>query len=154
MCKSILLSWNYVVHRKDRWCSRRKEWTGRSNTREAENADSHTFLPAGLHELYQENHTYFSPAATSRIDRVYTNHHITVQLDHKFGCTTLPAPRDFCRTRPSPTTARSPRHADTTSKPPYLTSPAQQSTTPTGRSESLQSWIHSLRRPKTSPRRS
>ena len=82
--------WNYVTHHKDRWCNTQKDWTGRKDTKEAEEADEGTFHPAGLHELYQENHTYISTIATSRIDRVYTNHHLSDQLDYKFGCTTLP----------------------------------------------------------------
>ena len=82
--------WNYVTHRKDRWCNTQQNWTGHNNAKEAEEADALNFHPADLHELYQENRTFFSTTASSRIDRVYTNHHITEQLDHRFGCTTLP----------------------------------------------------------------
>ena len=82
--------WNYATHRKDRWCNTQRDWTGHKDATEAEEADENTFSPANLHELYQEDHTHFSTTATSRIDRVYTNHHLTEQLDHKFGCSTLP----------------------------------------------------------------
>ena len=81
--------WNYVVHPKDRWACTSQTWTGAKDRKEAEEGDEHTFHPHNLHELYQENHTYFSTNATSRIDRVYSNHHLSEQLDHKFGCTTL-----------------------------------------------------------------
>ena len=105
----VVGDWNYVVHCKDRWCHAQQNWTGHSNTKEAEEADELVFHPADLHELYQENHTHFSTIASSRIDRVYTNHHLSEQLDHRFGCTTLPrqsqlsthAAISFSRTKPS-----------------------------------------------------
>ena len=81
--------WNYVVHHNDRWGCSGQNWTGDKDHKEAEEANEDTFHPHNLHELYQENHTYFSTKATSRIDRTYTNHHLSDQLDHKFGCTAL-----------------------------------------------------------------
>ena len=87
--------WNYATHNNDRWCCSRQTWTGDNNRTEADEANEQTFHPHHLHELYQENHTYFSTKATSRIDRVYTNHHLSEQLDHKFGCNTLTRPAEL-----------------------------------------------------------
>ena len=46
-----------------------------------------------LHELYQPQHTYADAAATSRIDRVYTNQHVVEQLDRHI----FVAPLEFTR---------------------------------------------------------
>ena len=87
--------WNYVVHNNDRWGCSQQTWSGNKDRQEADESNEDTFHPHQLHELYQENHTFFSTSATSRIDRVYTNHHISEQLDHKFGCTTLSRPTEL-----------------------------------------------------------
>ena len=52
--------WNYVTHRKDRWCSTQRDWTGHKDATEAEEADEHIFHPANLHELYQRPHILFN----------------------------------------------------------------------------------------------
>ncbi|CAK0822989.1 unnamed protein product [Prorocentrum cordatum] len=73
--------WNYVPYPQDRW----------------------------TYTNYTRMDTYFSSIATSRIDRVYTNHHPSEQLDHKFGCSVLSrvpglsshAPLSFFRERPT-----------------------------------------------------
>ena len=101
--------WNYVPYAHDRWCCSAQNWSGHRDETEAAKAMEDVFHPKGLHELYQEAHTYFSSTATSRIDRVYTNHHPSEQLDHKFGCNPLPrvpglsshAPLSFFRIRPA-----------------------------------------------------
>ena len=82
--------WNYVVSNQDRWSCASKQWSGHSDHNESTTVTDEVFTPAGLHELYQEGHTYFSSIATSRLDRIYSNHHQSEQLDHKFGCSTLP----------------------------------------------------------------
>ena len=101
--------WNYVVQHEDRWCCTSKMWTGRTDQKEAERNKDSVFEPAGLHELHQEQYTHFTTDTNSRLDRVYTNHHTSEQLDHKFGCCTLPrrrevsthAPLSFFRRRSS-----------------------------------------------------
>ena len=57
--------------------------------------------------------------SNSRIDRVYLNNHISEQLDHKFGCSTLPrradlsshAPLSFFRKGPSNTNNLQPENS-------------------------------------------
>ncbi|CAK0812459.1 unnamed protein product, partial [Prorocentrum cordatum] len=61
--------WNYVPYDQDRWCCSTRNWSGRRDAAEAAKAKEDVFHPNGLHELYQEDHTYFSSTATSRIDR-------------------------------------------------------------------------------------
>ena len=82
--------WNFVTKEHDRWCHSSRQWTGGKDHTEAKNAHKNFLDPQGLFELQQENCTYFSTLSTSRLDRIYTNHHTLQQLDHKFGCTTLP----------------------------------------------------------------
>ena len=54
---------------------------------QAEEHDEYTRLlwdPFAFHEMYQEAHTYFHALSTSRIDRVYSNHHPTEQFAFDF----------------------------------------------------------------------
>ncbi len=81
--------WNFVTHRSDRWCNTAVDWTGDRDRLEFEEFRDSLFIPNMLNELHQEHHTYYSTTATSRLDRIYTNHHISEQLDHGFGCSTL-----------------------------------------------------------------
>ena len=78
--------WNYVPYRKDRWCCTGKTWTGDSDKQEARRYDESIWGPKQLYELIQEDHTYFSTTATSRLDRFYINNHVSEQLDHNFSC--------------------------------------------------------------------
>ena len=34
----------------------------------------------------QDNYTYLHPVSTSKLDRVYSNHHPSTQLDHHYHC--------------------------------------------------------------------
>ena len=45
--------------------------------------------PFGFSELHQEEFTHDSALGRSRLDRVYTNHFITDQLDRRIGCVAL-----------------------------------------------------------------
>ena len=45
--------------------------------------------PFGFCELAQEEYTHDSAIGRSRLDRVYSNHHLTDQLDRCMGCAAL-----------------------------------------------------------------
>ena len=81
--------WNFAAYARDRWCLEGCKFTGDKDKKEAEHARDEVFAPLGLYELEQENHTHFCASATSRLDRVYDNHHPSEQLDHQFGCRPL-----------------------------------------------------------------
>jgi len=80
---------NYVTDPEDRYSKESMAWTGGKDEREQRDwatkvEDSHNF-----HEIYQPMATHDSALARSRLDRVYTNHHVADQLDARYGCACL-----------------------------------------------------------------
>ena len=91
---------NYVTEEKDRWTLAKGDWSCTDNS-----ADQKDFLEklgpqTGLHELHQEHATHRSGLAQSRLDRVYTNQHCSVQLDSSLGCAALEWDTDISHHRP------------------------------------------------------
>ena len=71
---------NFVVHDRDRWNHSIGCFVGSRDAVEARGWE--VALPQDrLYELYQPSHTHSGPFSTSRIDRVYTNQHLSNQLD-------------------------------------------------------------------------
>jgi hypothetical protein len=81
--------WNFVSASQDRLCLSSNAWTGDRDSQEAESFREALLRPFQFNELQQDSFTYFHPISTSRIDRIYTNHHPSTQLDHNYYCTAL-----------------------------------------------------------------
>ena len=82
--------WNFAFDKRDRFCKSRAEWTGTTDHDAAECWLQHLQAPHHLCELEQPQFTHENDAARSRIDRIYTNHYASDQLDRHFSCTALP----------------------------------------------------------------
>ena len=68
--------WNFVRETEDRLCLRTMDFTGRADKLLARNFQ--TLLDAQqLHELEQSTYTHENSTAQSKIDRIYTNHHVS-----------------------------------------------------------------------------
>ena len=86
---SVLMGdWNFVMRDDDRFCRRTLQSTGQVDRGTArcfqDFLDSHK-----LHELEQPAFTHENSTAHSRIDRIYTNHHVADQLDRHFAASVL-----------------------------------------------------------------
>ena len=80
---------NYVANSADRFCKVTCEWTGDRDAAEQEEWNQVVGAPWGLNELEQSDFTHDCASSRSRIDRVYTNHHLAEQLDSRFACAAL-----------------------------------------------------------------
>lgn len=107
---SILMgAFNYVAHRRDRF----SKPDGNALDSHEATEESHFCRvlgdPFGFCELHQEEFTHDSALGRSRLDRVYSNHYLTDQLDRRIGCAALSwvpwlsahRPVAFFRRRPS-----------------------------------------------------
>jgi len=81
--------WNFVTEDKDRFCKTHGGWTGMGDRSDQEEWMRQLGKPHSLHELQQPLYTCDMSDSRSRLDRVYTNHHTTDQLDRHFTCTAL-----------------------------------------------------------------
>ena len=87
---SILMGdWNFVMHDEDRLCMRTMQFTGNTDRPLARNFQA-LLNTHDLHELEQLAYTHENSTAQSKIDRIYSNHHIADQLDKQFSTATLP----------------------------------------------------------------
>ena len=85
----LMGDWNFVMETEDRLCLRTMDFTGRADRPLARKFQ--TVLDAyQLHELEQPAFTHENTTAHSKIDRIYTNHHVSEQLDRQFSASTLP----------------------------------------------------------------
>jgi exonuclease III len=118
---SILMGdWNFVMKKSDRLCLRTMQNTGDHDKTTAQRFD--LLLDAHhLHELDQPTFTHTNTTAHSKIDRIYTNHHVAEQLDRQFTATTL-APTRLSTHRPIsfPRTTK-PKDDDPQSQGPFPT---------------------------------
>ena len=78
--------WNFVSAADERLSIQSHAWTGDRDAGEASHFLNTLLRPLELSELQQDNFTYFHPDTTSKLDRVYTNHHPSTQLDHNYHC--------------------------------------------------------------------
>ena len=85
--------WNFVMDTTDRFEGEEARWTGGQDAREAATFASLFSQPHGFVELDQPDFTHESgrtqARGASRLDRVYSNHHLMDQLDHEWGCSAL-----------------------------------------------------------------
>ena len=83
---------NFVTSNEDRYTKATMSWSGHKDAAEQKDWEDRLEKPHGLHELHQPMATHNSGVARSRLDRLYTNHHVAEQLDSRFGCSCL----DWC----------------------------------------------------------
>lgn len=134
-CLTIMVGdWNFAASKVGRLCLSSGHFTGDRDKQEADHFNDTLLSPHGFHELEQDNFTYHHPISLSRLDRVYSNHHPSSQLDNNYHCNTMThlpqlskhAPLSFgrsssCKTQPHDTNDdKSPLHF-----PPIKTSTLQ-----------------------------
>ena len=85
--------WNFVMDTTDRFEGEEARWTGGQDAVEAATFASTFNQPHGFVELDQPEFTHESgrtqARGASRLDRIYSNHHLMDQLDHEWGCSAL-----------------------------------------------------------------
>ena len=84
----LLGDWNFTADPTDRFCRSTANWTGAVDNEEAD-ALATMLKPHRFHELHQDEFTHSSERGESRLDRVYSNHHLMDQLDRDWGCAAL-----------------------------------------------------------------
>ena len=102
--------WNFVLEDNDRFSKATGAWSGAQDRKNAEHWEMRLQTPHKLHELQQPHYTCDQPGvARSRIDRIYTNHFASDQLDRHYSCTVLlwtslsaHRPISFARATPRP----------------------------------------------------
>ena len=90
---------NFAAHPKDRWCKDEGQWTGGRDKHDTEVFEELLGAPFNMKEIHQPAFTCNTPLARSRIDRIYSNHHTSDQLDRSYGCNVL-AWTDLSQHRP------------------------------------------------------
>jgi len=80
---------NFVENERDRYCTSSGNWTGLKDIGEAQAFHDHIRLPHQMHEWEQGHFTCEAGGARSRIDRMYTNQHVSFQLDRHIACNVL-----------------------------------------------------------------
>ena len=86
----VMGDFNFVTVKEDRSTLATSQWSGESDLAEAELFDKILWKPHSFHELWQPHKTHQSGLASSRLDRVYSNHHVSDQLDRVYTCCALP----------------------------------------------------------------
>ena len=82
--------WNFVVNKDDRWSKQNGSWTGGTDAAEAREFANNFCRPRNFTEWLQPVLTHECGKARSKLDRVYSNHSISDQLDRAYGCVALP----------------------------------------------------------------
>ncbi len=77
----VMGDFNTVTCTEDRWCKAAGAYTGDKDKREEKHWIHTADKNHGLSELHQTAATCDAAAARSRIDRIYSNHDVTEQLD-------------------------------------------------------------------------
>ena len=78
-----------MAYNNDRYCTVGGRFTGDRDKREADAFKTRVRGPHGMVEWSQDHFTCNAKESRSRIDRVYTNQHLSYQLDKHITCTTL-----------------------------------------------------------------
>jgi len=73
---------NFVMDEKDRWSSEACRWADNGDSRDAEILHEHVLQPFAFHEWEQVHFTCEAKGARARLDRIYINQHLSLQLDH------------------------------------------------------------------------
>ena len=85
---SVLVGdFNFVMGAKDRWSGQAEEWRANGDDVDAEVIEEHILKPFHFHECDQPHFTCVAKGARARLDRVYNNQHVSMQLDHTHGAT-------------------------------------------------------------------
>ena len=108
---------NYVCDPKDRVNKADGSWSGAYDKNDEEFFQDNIATPFELFELSQEQFTCETAQARSRIDRVYTNQHLTEQLDRIISCSTLEWVKDLSAHRPVSFGRTSSRKSEMKEKP-------------------------------------
>ena len=86
----IMGDWNFVMDKVDRWSKCSGSWSGSGDALEAKAFLDDFVKPHRLHEWLQPAMTHECSLARSKLDRVYSNHSVSDQLDRAYGCVALP----------------------------------------------------------------
>ena len=91
-CRALTVlvgDFNFVIRDKDQRVKETGRWSGNSDAAEAADFDRLIGTPLELHEWEQDELTHDAAAARSRLDRCYTNQHLSYQLDQNCSCVAL-----------------------------------------------------------------
>ena len=80
---------NYVVEKTDRWTVANADWSHHDDEPDEKHFQLWLGREHGLCELHQPHATHASALARSRLDRVYSSHSLSKQLDSSMGCAAL-----------------------------------------------------------------
>ena len=85
----LLGDFNFVTNDRERWNKRQSQWSGAGDRNDQEEFQRILAEPHDLHELFQPHLTCDMGTAISKLDRIYSNHNVTDQLDRHYSCTAL-----------------------------------------------------------------
>jgi hypothetical protein len=85
----IVGDFNFVASARDRFNKQQATWTGQCDEDEQELFSTLIEKEHDMYELEQEHCTHENAFARSRLDRVYTNQHLSEQLDRHSSCAVL-----------------------------------------------------------------
>ena len=91
---------NFVEHNTDRWNLQGGGWTGLKDGGETKFFQKNVCQPNGLVEWEQGQFTHENGQARSRLDRVYCNQHISLQMDRNITCSVLEWDKKVSHHRP------------------------------------------------------
>ena len=80
---------NYVANRRDRFSNVETDSAAPGERSDEDSFNRLLADPAGFCEIDQEEFTHDSALGRSRLDRIYSNHYLTDQLDRRIGCAAL-----------------------------------------------------------------
>ena len=82
--------WNFVREHRDRFSFEAKDYTGKSDQREAKAFEKNFIEEGHFVEWEQEYYTHENGLARSKLDRHYSNHALFDQLDRNYDNYALP----------------------------------------------------------------
>jgi hypothetical protein len=83
---------NSTLNERDRFCQQSGKWTGRNDVSNRNAWLNEMAKPFNSHEWEQHEHTHENGIVRSRLDRFYTNEHVSHQLQNTCECVALPFP--------------------------------------------------------------
>ena len=89
----VMGDFNFVTQSCDRTSRNNLSDNQDLDIKEAKHFDDTLWSTFHLHELHQPHETHENGRAYSRLDRIYSNHHVLDQLDRIYTCYTLPRNR-------------------------------------------------------------
>ena len=113
----IMGDFNYVTSEDERVTKHTSRWSGLDDMFEENDFQEVLAKPFALSERQQEHFTCDTALARSRLDRIYSNQHLTDQLDRWHGCSALQWVRHLSAHRPVSFTRRTPTSHKECEKP-------------------------------------